>query len=69
MGLPNQVRLLTTQKSTLERENVARKESSFNQDAGNVGRWWTPRLPKTTSEILLAMGVLKGRTGVISVNH
>lgn len=26
------------------------KKFAFNQDAGNLGRWWTQFLPKTTSE-------------------
>ena len=46
------------------------RKVAFNQNAGNLGRWWTQCPPKTISEdSAQPWKFLKGKREVISVNH
>lgn len=60
---------LQNQLSTHKHVERKERKSAFNQDPGNLGRWWTQCLQKTTSEGSAQPKLLKGRTDVISVNH
>ena len=49
---------------------LVERKVAFNQNAGNLGRWWTQRPPKTTSkESAQPWKFLKGKREVISVNQ
>ena len=49
---------------------LVERKDAFNQNAGNLGRWWTQRPHKTTSQdSAQPWKLLKGNREVISVNH
>lgn len=44
--------------------------TTFDQNVGNLGRWWSQCPPKLSPKILLSCEIfLKGKRKVVSVNH
>lgn len=56
-------------KSVTFSQMLVERKGAFNQDAGHLGRGRAEHLLETPLRSCLAMNVLKGRRGVISVNH